>query len=302
MRYVSFIVIAVFLITSVVAFAAEVTDTKAPENVAAAKVTISADETKIGEVLDSLAKQSKQRIIIESTVKGTVKLSVNDVPIEAALTAVCKPAKLQWRKIYISPTCPLLDQPDKFASTVRLMSGLSFPDMVMAGSSVDKFGVHFQDKKAVNSAETIAPKDLGMTLVYLVTNDAAVAEKSKQAEKDKAVDEYTDLAKKQLDAFMKMTPEEREKALVASINLMDQVDPSYMAAASQALMNTDPDTFKRIQARSTEMMFSMSQEDRRRMIKFGMQMQGTMTPEQIQMLQEDSKAVMEELAAENNQK
>jgi len=41
-------------------------------------------QTKVHEVLDSLAKQSKEKIVVESTVKGNCHFTVNDVTLEAA--------------------------------------------------------------------------------------------------------------------------------------------------------------------------------------------------------------------------
>ncbi|MCE5315297.1 MAG: hypothetical protein ABFD49_00880 [Armatimonadota bacterium] len=263
------------------------------------KVSLQAEDASVTELLTSLAAQSKTKILVESSVKGNVKLlSLNEALLESALTALCNIAKLQWRKVYISPDSKLLEQPDKLAATIRLMTGLTFPDMVLADSSVKKVSVHFEDKQAVQSAREIAMGKLGMKLVYLITDDSAIAAKEAKAEKS-AVDEYTDLAKKQLEKFMAMTPEEREQALMAGINMMDQVDPSYMAAATKALMNVDPDTFMRIQRRSGQMMFDMSTEDRRQLLKLGMRNRSNMyTEEQMQILQEDMAAVMEELQAE----
>jgi hypothetical protein len=145
------------------------------------------------------------------------------------------------------------------------MAGLSFPDMVISGSSNNKIGVHCQQKQGVEDAQDKIVKDLGMEPIYLVSNDAAVA--AKEAAKNTAVDKYTQSAKDQLDMFMKMTPEEREQAVVAGLNMMDNVGPEYYASIMQTMMNTNPETLKRLQARQTEMVFSMPQEQRRQMIK-----------------------------------
>jgi hypothetical protein len=269
------------------------------------KVSVQADDTKVKEVLDSLATQSKAKILVESSVRGTLRLSLNDVSLEPALSALCEFAKLQWRKIYISPKSALLEQPDRFAATVRLMSGLSFPDMVLAGSSIKKVGVHFEDKQAVKSAEDAAVDKLDMKPVYLITNDSAVAAKAAKSKKESeksSVDEYTDLTKKQMEKFMEMTPEEREQAIIESLNMMDQVDPGYMAMATRAMMNADPATWERIQRRGSEMIFSMSAEDRRHFLKMNMKMQKDMfTPEQMEILKEDTQAIMEELRESEQQ-
>lgn len=298
---------------SVIVVAAEPASTDKPQAASApakpdeskvAKVSIEAKDSKVKDVLESLAKQSKEKFVIESTVKGTVaSLSLKDVSLESALGAVCTSAKLQWRKIYIAPDSKLLEQPDRLAATVRLMSGLSFPDMVLAGSSTNKLGVHFEDKKAVTGAEESAVKTLGMAKVYLITNDAAVAAKAlakeKEAEKkdsaNTAIEKMGDLAKEQIDLFLKMNPEEREEALVSSLNLMDQIGPEYMASVMESLTKIDPEHLRRLVSKQMDMLFSMSPEQRRSMTKFNMEAMKMITPEQMKILQEDAKAIMKEM-------
>jgi len=260
----------------------------------ASKVSLSAsDGMPAAEAFESLAKQSGMKILLESTVKGKVTVSLKDVPLEAALTAACKGTNMVWRKVYIDPKSELLDKPDRFAATLRLMSGLSFPDMVVAASSNNKIGVVCQQKQGVEDAQDKIVKALGLAPVYLVSNDALVA--AKEAQKNTAVNKFTQASKEQIDMFMKMTPEEREQALLESLNMMDNVGPEYYAAAMQALMNTNPETLRRIQARQTDMLFSMPAEQRRAMIRMNMEAMKNITPEQQRILQEDAMAVMEEL-------
>jgi len=262
------------------------------------KVSVSAKDTKVREVLDSLAKQSKEKLIIESSVKG-------EVSSQSALSAVCKSSKMEWRKIYIAEDSKLLEQPDRLAATVRLMSGLSFPDMVLAGSSLSKVAVHFGEKNAVQKAEASLPKELGMVRVYLITNDAATLAralaKENEAKKNSesaAVQKYADIAQEQMDMFMKMTPEEREQALVSNLNMMDQVGPEYMSAVMQTMMNIDPENLRRLVSKQTEMLFSMSPEQRRSMMRFNIEAMKMITPEQQKMLQEDAMALMEEMKSQ----
>lgn len=283
---------------------AKTTDTKPAE----VKVSLSASDTKVKELLESLAKQSKEKLILESSVGGTVgSLSLKDVSLEPALTAVCKAAKLEWRKVYIAQESKLTEQPDKFAAIVRLMSGLSFPDLLLAGSSTGKTAIHLSEDKAVGKAREVLPRELGFTQVYLVTNDAAAAARALAKENGKtepgseAVGKYTQMAKEQMDMFMKMTPEEREQVIFESLNLIDQVDPSYMSSVMQTLMNSDPENLKRMVQKQTEVLFHMSEEQRRAMMKFNMKSMEFITPEQRRMLEEDAKAIMQEMQREAGQ-
>jgi len=112
------------------------------------------------------------------------------------------------------------------------------------------------------------------------------------------VHKYTQSVQDQLDMFMKMAPEEREQALVASLNMMDTVGPEYYSSVMQTLMNSDPENLKRVMSRQTDMLFSMSQEQRRQMIKLNMQMMQNISPEVQKMLQEDTKAIMDEMKSQ----
>lgn len=296
------IVLFCLAFASRIAVAAEVAAAEAKPP-AEPKVSLTAKDTKITELLDSLAKQSKQRFVVETLAKGTITLSLTDVSLESALDSVCKSAKLDWRKVCISPDSKLLEQPDRFAATVRLVSGFSYPDMVVAGASNGRVGVHCSDKTAVKKAEDTQAKDLGMTTVYLISNDAAAAANALSKEKDKAkseaVDKYINTSKQLIDDFMKMAPEEQEQAIIAALGMADQVGPEYMSSVMRCLMRGDPEVWKGHMAKQSQLLFHMDGEDRRAMLKFNMQAGSMFTPEQQKILQEDIKQITEEMKAES---
>lgn len=267
----------------------------------ASKISLEAKDATLNDLIDKLAEQSKKKFVVESTVKGKVgSFSVKDVTLESALTALCKAGKCDWRKVYIAPESKLLEQPNKMAATVRLLSAMAFPDIVVAGSSNGKVAAHYVDAKAVQANEDVALKQEGMTEVYLVTNDAAVAEKEKNEEDkeksgSKAVEEYAKMQRESMDKFTKMTPEEQEQALIASIEQFQQMDPGYLASVMKAMMRMGPEAMERIQRPQMDMLFNMSAEDRRQLMKVQMKMQNVMTPDQRKILEEDVKAIMEEM-------
>lgn len=295
---------------STAAFCAETTSTAnadtpkidtAPPAAQEVKVSISLSDAKPSEIVESLAKQAKNKILLESTAKAKVTLSLEDIPLENALSAFCKAGKFEWRKVYLDPESKLLEQPDRLAATVRLVSGMGFPDLIVSGSSTKKVAIYSEGEKAVKEAESKLVKDLGLSPVYLITNDAAVAaKKTEEEDKDsKAVDDYIDGTKKLMDQFMNMTPEEREDALIGGINLMDQMGPDYMSSVMQTMLNSDPALLKQMVGRQTQMLFSMDETARRRMLRLNMEATSMLTPEQLEMLKEDQKAAMEEMRQEH---
>jgi hypothetical protein len=268
------------------------------EKVKDGTVSVKASAQPVNEVLESVAKQAKQKLVIETTVSGNIDLTLNKVSFDQALDNICTAAKLQWREVYLAADSEYLSQPDKLASIVRLTTGIGLPDVVVSKSSVGQTGVHTSDKVAVDTAYAAVIDQLKLVPVYIVTNDLGVSSKTGNQSK---VDEFVALSKKQMDMLMNMSPEDLEKALLASLSLSEQMDPRYMANVMSVLMRSDPVALRRAVSRQNEMIFSMSQEDRRAMIKLGMQLQTTLTPEQIQIMTEDAKAVMAEIEAEKGQ-
>ena len=270
-------------------------------------VTVSADGTNVTEVLQSIAKQSKERVVVESAVKGNATLSLNDMSFETALNTICKSYKLDWRKVYVGKDAKIIEQPDRFAATVRLVTSMTYPDLVVAGASNSKLGIFAREQKAVGKFDDKMASDLGLTRVYLVTDDAKVAariaQKDKEKKADESLDKYMKMSKELMDAFLKMTPEQQEQAMMEGLNMMDQFPPDYTATVLRVMMSLDPELMRQKMAKQSQAafdaMFSMPQEQRRAFFKMQMQMSASamssMTPEQQQMLQDDIKAMQAEM-------
>ena len=256
-------------------------------------VTFYAADEKVSSVLDRVCKQTGARILLEKTAADVrISASVNEIPLEEALTAICKAGDIEWRGIYVKADSPLLKKPDSLASTVRLMAGLQFPDMLIEKTSKPESLVHVANKPAVDAIPVSLRKDMGMVAVYLVTNDEAAQKIAEKANSN--VEKYKKLGKEAMDLFMKMTPEEREQAMASSVDQMQQYDPKYLAEMSSSVFK-NPELMQRMMQGSESMLMQMSAEDRRAMMRAQMQMQQFMSPELMKLLQEDAIAVMKEM-------
>ncbi|MCE5323969.1 DUF4974 domain-containing protein [bacterium] len=299
-----YLAFAMILAVGAGAFAANEIKTEAKDSAAEAaatsdevKISIDAKDMDAADVFKTLAEKSKQKIVVESSVKNNMTFLLSELPLQTILETICKTEKLDWRKVYIDPKSKLLEQPDRLAATIRLASGLSFPDIVIAGSSSKKCMLHSENDAGVQAAlDTVVNKE-GLQLVYVITNDAAVA--AKKAEDNKAVNKFKDSAKEQMDLFMSMSPEEREQAIIANLDMMNNIGPEYMSAVMQTMLNANPDSIKLMVSRQTDMLFNMPQEQRRAMLKLNMQTMSMITAEQREILQEDAKAVAEEMKEES---
>jgi len=274
-----------FVLLCVSAFAEEAADK--PQT-----VTIDVTKQKVSTVLEQVCKDTGARILLEKTADIEVSLSVTDMPLEDALTAICKPVKLSWRKIYLRADSPLLKSPESLASNLRLMSGLAFPELLIEKALEPESMVYNKQKPVVDSIPMNIRKDLGMVPLYLITNDE---EAKKVKEKlDSKVEKYRKLQEEALKLFMSMTPEEREQAMALGAQQMQNMDPKLMGDMARSVMK-NPEFMQRMNQQGMDMLFSMSQEDRRAMLRMQMQAQQYMTDEQKAVLMEDAKAVMAEM-------
>jgi hypothetical protein len=256
-------------------------------------VSVQATDEKVGGVIERAFKESGARILVEKSAADVkVSVSVSDLPVEDALTAICKAGEIEWRMIYVKADSPLLKKPEALASTVRLMAGLRFPDMLIEKTSKPENLVHVANKPAVDAIPISLRKDMGMVSVYLVTNDEAAKKATDKANSN--VEKYAKLQKEAMDLFMKMTPEEREEALASSAQRMEEMDPKYLAEMSSSVFK-NPELMQRMMQGSNSMLMQMSTEDRRALIRSQMQMQQYVSPELLKLMKEDAIAVMKEM-------
>jgi len=255
-------------------------------------VSFSAANEKVSSLIDRICKETGARILMEKTADVKVTASVNDIALEDALTAVCKAGELEWRKIYLRVDSPLLKKPDALAATVRLMAGLQFPDVLIERTSTQENLVHAAERRAVEAIPLSLRKDMGMVSVYVISNDKA--DKLAKEKAESRVEKYAELSREMMKLFMEMTPEEREQAMATGLQMVQQFDPRYMAEMTKSVLQNQQ-FMGQIMQSQMNMLFSMSPEDRRAILRMQMQAQTYMTPEQKQVLMEDAKAVMQEL-------
>ena len=287
--------ILIAIVLCAIAITAALAETPKSESASSKPISVTfyAADEKVSSVLDRVCKQTGARILLEKTAADVkISASVSEIPLEETLTAICKAGEIEWRMIYVKADSPLLKKPDSLASTVRLMAGLQFPDMLIEKTSKPENLVHIANKPAVDAIPISLRKDMGMVAVYLVSNDDAAKVASDKANSN--VEKYKKLSKEAMDLFMKMTPEEREQAMESGIEQMQNYDPKYMAEMSNSVFK-NPELMQRMMQGSESMLMQMTTEDRRALIRSQMQMQQYMSPELLKLMQEDAIAVMKEM-------
>jgi hypothetical protein len=255
-------------------------------------VTVSAADEKLSAVAEQICDQTGARILLEKSADVKVSVSLADTPLEDAFTAICKPNKLVWRRIYIRADSPLLKKPESLAANLRLMAGLQFPELLIERGSTPESLMYTKERPIVDSIPLTLRKDMGMVALYLITNDEEA-----QKVKDKLetrVEKYRKLQEDAMKLLLEMTPEEREQAMAIGAQQMQKMDPKLVSDMARSAIN-NPEMMQRMSQVGMDMLFSMNTEDRRAIMRMQMQSQQYMTDEQKAILMEDAKAVMQEM-------
>jgi hypothetical protein len=99
--------------------------------------------------------------------------------------------------------------------------------------------------------------------------------------------------------FLEMTPEERLAVLKESMNLMNQLGPEGMTSMMNAMFEVDPGYLTEMNKVAMQSIMNMDVESRRNMLRMQMKQQAdimqSMTPEQMQQLQQDIAAIAAEM-------
>ena len=246
---------------------------------AADTVSIQFSDKPAGDALQELAQKAVVTILVESSVKGKVTVSANDVSSESALSAICQSLDVQWRRLHVYQKPGEELKADNLAAVVRIISAARLPDIVVSEPGSEKPLIFFKKTKPAATPDQIV-KDTGMKLIYLVSNDRAAAKKAEEVAKpdDKskektAAERYAEKQAEMLTDFLAMTPEERPEAIRQSMEMMTQMDPRIMQEMMQA---------------STRMMMEMPPDKLAEMIQRQMQMAQEMmrNPEVLKKIQE----------------
>ncbi|MBI2843411.1 MAG: hypothetical protein HYX78_08420 [Armatimonadetes bacterium] len=283
------LMLAAILLLAASAYGADVqTPSTAPT--AEKRVTISASERSVTDVLKEIAAQSGETILVEKLVGGSVTANVKDAPVETVLGAVAKSAKIQWRRVYVAQGSVLAKDADALAAQMRTVLALRFPDILISEQGAGGSFVHVQREAAANDLVKLLPKNAGLTPVYLVTDDAKAYKKEVRDASKKKVQDYVTTQKQLMNEFLDMSPEERAAVLKESQSLMNQMTPEVIGEMLASIYQTNPDFMTEQSKLGMRAIFSMSPEARKNMLRETMrqniEMMNSLTPEQLQEFQE----------------
>lgn len=101
----------------------------AQEQPAAQKISVNCTDVSLADALTSLGQKAQAVVLPDASVKGNLTMSLNNVTLEQALTAIANQNKLEWVKIEVSPSAS-----EEALTARRLFAALDALKDVRAGA------------------------------------------------------------------------------------------------------------------------------------------------------------------------
>jgi len=184
-------------------------------------VTLNLQNVDLQEVLEQISEATEITILAESTATGKTNVNLKDQPLEEALTSICKPFHLEWRKLYLAldPQAPTMPSGDKLAQTLRALSQLPVDGLVAPQSKANTILCAYRVRQKSKSEEGLKlPENYQM--VYLITNPHRPSQLM-------MMDEAT--RQRFLEQWQQMPPQQQISSMFQDMNfrlqLLNSLDP-----------------------------------------------------------------------------
>ncbi|HPP76565.1 MAG TPA: hypothetical protein PLU88_15710, partial [Armatimonadota bacterium] len=176
----------------------------------APKVNLNAQNITLQDVAAQLTEQSGIQIVLDAEVTGSVSATLNGVDLEQVLDLITKPSNLVWQKLYAKPDETGKISMERIKAQVNALKALKDDPLVVFDPATGKQTV-FARMENKAAEEIINPKELGLTPFYRIYKPETAVDPVTSSEPVTSK-EFSDLSRKQLEMYAKMSPEEQRAA------------------------------------------------------------------------------------------
>lgn len=132
------------------------------------RVSLDLSAADINDAFTKLSQQAKVSIMGDSTVKGKVTCSLNNVTAEQALDTICRMNKLVWVKAYVSADPSTKQSPSEVFALLDALKQLNGTTLVAIDPNTQKQTVFVREAEVGSIDLTTLPGALNLKPVYLV--------------------------------------------------------------------------------------------------------------------------------------
>jgi hypothetical protein len=250
---------------------------RAPSDAQAQPIVLEFDRIDIQRVAQNLSERTQKNVVLDGSVKQTLPVTSTGSArtLEEALDRLTKPLGLVWKKVYVTRTTGAASG-ERIARLVETVKGVASTGIVVEDPATRKVTLYLRDLPAAPDLEAqIRTAWPFLDPVYLVSDPrpSARSDEKKQRPKPNSPEQFAEMERERMDLFLKMSPEDRAKAMQQAMNQVFQADPAAMQQMMQAGMQA-----------WMQMMQQMTPEQRQQFLTMSMQMMQSIPPETWQNL------------------
>lgn len=199
-------------------------------------VSITVNDASLAEFAKQLTEKSRILVVADAPESAVFSGSFNNIGLEQLLNVSARTLEGSWRKVYLPSDTPRDAMAGEALNKARLMDWLAESRNAVIYDPATKSEVTIVRKESAEPAETPA----GMVGVYVLKAPGrqTVAEAEPELDDADAFDAYVQLERRQNDQFIRLSQQDRVRALEHSLSLDLIQNPAasreFMAARAQA--------------------------------------------------------------------
>lgn len=237
--------------------------TTAPDKPAVQGNTVTvARSISVAEAAGSLARAAGATVLVDPSLSGTVRDSVAKQPLEQGLASIAAQTKAQWRKFYMKDAdIPRTkDGAVDLRKLVPMVEAASLAPPVSIGVVDPATGMLLSATRSPLTAPATQQWLQDRKAMYVLYRPVVSGSALGVAGSDVVTDYYA-TQKGAMEAFMKMTPEQRRDAMKQGIEMF---------------LNTDPEVMGQMMQQQMQAFMDLPAETKQKLMEVGMRMMGSM--------------------------
>lgn len=199
-------------------------------------VSVTVNDAPLTEFAKQLTEKSRILVVADAPESAVFSGSFNNIGLEQLLNVSARTLEGSWRKVFLPSDTPRESMAAEAIRKAALMDWLADSGNAVIYDPATKSAVTIVRRESAESSETPS----GMVPVYVLKAPGKQAVVAEEPELDnaEAFDAYVQLERRQNDQFLRLSPQDRVRALEHSLSMDLIQNPAasreYMAARAQA--------------------------------------------------------------------
>jgi len=219
------------------------------------KITIDLRSATLAQALAEISKAAGAPVLTDGEiVRSDIQVSVTDAPVDVALSAVCVPQQLGWKRLYVKSAPEAKLKGEDLGNLLRALDAIRDLGLAATDGTTKLSTVYMKGAKLTpeQTAPLTAP-DSGYRLVYLIVDLKAKPKAKEQAQESGAkspVDRLISQDQQNLAVLRSLTPQQIDEYWTRQSEMFRSMDRNmqagFMAMGMRMFMGMDPEEAQQV--------------------------------------------------------